>query len=193
MPESYREIVLEGPAGSALGFVEGFLAGRGLGAGEVFDAEREGFDCAPLRERLREIIHPSRAAVHLLVPERLAAAVRGGVQEARAQGLDVRLGDERPLRGARFRFRCAAYTPEHAARVRALFEPPPEGLALDPATRFEERREEGADQLEAYAPLHAFVLSGEGAVEGGIAAAVSLYRRLRLEELVELEPLDLIA
>ena len=46
MPERYVEMVIDGPSGWDIGFIRGYLRGKGQG-GMVLDAEEEGFDCKP--------------------------------------------------------------------------------------------------------------------------------------------------
>ena len=188
---TYHEMVIEGARGQAFGFITGYLAGQGK-KGEVFDAEREGFDCEPLRERVRELFRPSADTAHLLVPGSVAPLVRQAVEQAADRGMSLTLHEERRLSGARFAFRFNIYSRVHAARIRSLLEKPPRGASLTAESRFEETLRPEAKGVEAYAPEHDYELAGSGAVEGSVDAVVSLHRRCRTKQLIQLGKLEFL-
>jgi hypothetical protein len=188
MPASpYREIVLRGPQGWTQGYLAGYLRGSGLAAA-IYDAEREGFDCAGLRERVHDMLVHEKETIHLLVPEEAEGTVRAAAETAP----DLALEASRPLRGARFGFAFRTYSPEHARRIGEDFRHPPAGASLLPGARFEERRSQEAIGLELKGADHAYELEAEGEVEGEVPAVIGLYRRYRGEELVQLGPLRLL-
>jgi hypothetical protein len=168
MALQYRELVIEAPPGGV----------EGLVSETVFDAEREGFDCAPLKERVRELLGGAEVA-HLLVPD-----TRAG--EIRAAG--ARVLHERPLSGARFRFRVRAYSRPHGERLRGWFDPLPAGLVLSEDTIFTETVDPGAEGVESFAPAHDYTLDGSGTVIGSVPDLVAFHRRCRDEELIEAWP-----
>ena len=190
-PPSYHEVVLQGPQSWTQGYLAGYLRGSGLWSG-VYDAEREGFDCAPLRERVHDLFDPAEATVHLLVPEGAEATLREAVEIAGLEGTALRILLSRPLRGARFRFAFTIHSPEHAEPIRADFEQPPVGTSLLPGATFEVTRSPEPFELELKGVEHVYTLRGEGTVEGEIPAVLALYRRYREEELVELQGLHLV-
>lgn len=191
MARRYHEVVIEGARGRSYGFVEGFLVARGM-PGPIYDMEKEGFDCQPLRERVGELLYPSEQTYHMLVPEEQLPMVRQAAEEARARQLAVEIHHERPVGGARFGFRFRIYSPKHAAHIRAWFDAPPEGASLSDDSKFEEIVRPDAKGLEAYAPDHEYELRAEGAVVGAVDGVLSLYHRCRDEELVQLESLELL-
>ena len=191
MSERTVEMVVEGRRGWAEGFVEGFLRGRGR-SGEVIDAESEGFRVEGLREKMRGVLRPSRDTVHLLVPATLAADVRAAVEAAAASGASAAVLRERALAGARFSFSLRVCSRGHAGRIRGLFETLPDGVALSPDTTFHESVHPDDRGVELYAPAHEYELLGEGAVEGEVAGVVAVYRRCRSEELIAVEPAELV-
>jgi hypothetical protein len=178
----HHEVIVEGPRGIVFGFTLGYLAGRGL-TESVYDAEGEGFDCAPLRERLGDLLRPGTETVHLLVPEALLNEVRKAVEEANRTGHRMAVLSERPVE-ARFRFSFTTASREHAARLRGLLEKPGGGLRLAEESAFQERIDPGARGSEAYAPVHEYEAKGRGAVEGPVDALLDLHRRCRDEELL---------
>lgn len=187
----YREVVLQGPEGWTQGFVAGFLRGSGLGGG-IYDAEREGFDCAPLRERIHDLLDRATATVHLLVPEEAEPALRAAAQAAAGEGTPLRIELSRPLGGARFAFAFTIHSPEHAGRIRRDFELPPAGASLLPGASFEITRSGEPPELELKGVDHTYTLHAQGAVAGQIPAVLALYRLYREEELVHLEGLHLL-
>ena len=192
MGDRYHEVVIEGAKGRSYGFVEGFLVAKGM-VGRMYDMEVEGFDCEPLRERVRELFHPSEATHHALVPEQELPVFRLAAAEAQARNLAVSIHDERLVDGARFQFSFRIYSLIHAGRIRAWFDGLPAGVTLTDDTQFEEASNPDAKGMEAYAPEHEYELRGEGAVSGAVEGVIELYRRCRTEELVEVSALELLA
>jgi hypothetical protein len=186
----YHEVVVAGPAGFVFPFTLGHLQARGLG-GAVYDAEEEGFDCAPLRERLGEMLRPRMETVHLLVPTASLEAARRAIATGAEVGRTMSILSERPVRG-RFSFSFTIASREHAARIRGLLEEPGGGLRLADDTTFEERSDPHAQGSEAYSPAHEYEMKGRGSVEGPVDVLLGLYRRCRDEELIRLGNPELI-
>jgi hypothetical protein len=182
--DRYHEMVIEGPRGQALGFIFGFLSGRGL-TDEVFDAEADGVCCESFREKFRELLRPRRETIHLLVPHALVEPVKEALTLGRKRGFPLELLHERVVARLRFSFSFVVYSREHARRIRSWFERLPEGVTLSRKSVMSERVDPKARGVEAYAPLHDYELKGKGTVEGTVAGVVAVYRRCRDEELVE--------
>lgn len=182
MEARYRELLVEGPRGWTLGFIQGFL--RALGNdGTLFDAEEEGIDCEPFGERVHELIHRSEEILHLLVPESLLATVQRAVEDAAATGKQVSIQGERPLAGACFEFTSATYSKEHGKKIRRIFYQLPDGVELSEDTTFEETEDPEAE-VGAYAPAHKYELRCKGRVEGPVPGVLEVYRACREEGLI---------
>ena len=190
MDEKFYEITFEGPSGRTLGFVQGFLTARGEG-GRILDAYREGFDCESLRERIRELFHPSKQTYHLLVPADLVPTVDEAVKEGRSRGMEIGVLERRNLFGARFSFSFETFSRDHGAALRALFEKPPPGATIDDL-QIEETVHPEAKGVEAYAPAHEYQLEGKGTVQGELRAVLALHRQARDEELIKESQLEVI-
>ena len=188
---SYREFVLQGPEGWTQGYLAGYLRGSGLWAA-TYDAEREGFDCAPFRERVHDLLDRRSATVHLLAPEGAEPFLRAAVEAAAGDGPPLHLESSRPIAGARFAFSWTIHSPEHGARIRRDFEHPPGGASLVPGASFEEERSGEPPDLELKGVEHTYTLRASGTIAGPIPAVLALYRRYREEELVHLERLHLL-
>ena len=191
MSSRYHELVIEGPRGWALGFIQGFLRGRGVD-GRLLDAEKEGFDCEPLREKIRELLHPAAETSHLLVPEELVPMVREALGDADASARGLVLRHERPIGSARFGFSCAAYSRVDGQRIRDLFENLPEEVRLTAGTQFEETTDPEVQGPGLYAPAHGHEFKGEGGVEGALEGVLAIYRICRGEAMIRLGPAELV-
>ncbi len=99
----------------------------------------------------------------------------------------------RSVAGARFRFKIHVFSKEHAGRARAIFDGLPEGVALSPDASFEEIVDEGVRGVDLYAPVHAYEMKGEGAVEGDLEGVLAGYRTCRDDEQVHPEALHILA
>jgi hypothetical protein len=191
MAERYVEMVIDGPSGWDLGFIRGFLRGRALGGG-VLDAEAEGFDCGSLRERLREVLHPGRETLHLLVPEDLVPTVREAVAESKSAGHPMAIRHERPLTGARFKFEMRVSSREHGKRFLDRLQHLPAGARHAEGTRFDEKEDPNARGVELYAPTHEYELVARGGVEGDLLPVLELYRFCRGEDLIHQDGAELV-
>ncbi len=191
MPSRHLEIVLAGPRGYTLGFVQGFLAGGGV-SGEVLDAEAEGFDVATLREKLHEMLRPSVDTLHLVVPVRLVPAVRAAVAAATARDRRVAVRHERSLAGARFQFAFAVYVREHGPAIRSIFENLPDGVRLAEGSAIQEKTWEDGRGIEVYSPVHEYELSGEGLIEGDLTGVLRVHRACTDDERIRAGAVELV-
>lgn len=188
----YYEMVIEGPRGWGIGFLQGYLLGRGCRQ-EVLDAEEEGFDVESLREQIRELLRPTSEVLHLVVPASLAADVRRAVKGAASSGRLMTIRRERAITGIRFHFELSINSRRHASRLRRRLENLPDGAHLSKGTSITEIRDPDADGVEMYAPVHDYELRGDGGVEGDLEAVLPIYRLFRDEELVQVSGAELIA
>ena len=187
----YQEVVIEGPRGWGLGFLQGYMRGHGHDD-LVIDAEEEGFDCESFREQLREVLLPTEEILHLVAPNRLVPRIRKAVREAAGMGRRIAVKHARPLAGARFAFNFSIFSRPHAMRVRRLFDRLERGVHLTDGTRFEEIKNPDARGLEMYAPIHHYEMHGEGGVTGDLEGVLPLFRACRDEELVQVTRAELI-
>lgn len=180
----YVELVIQGHPGWGRGFVDGYFCARGE-VGRIFDAEAEGFQIAPLRERILDALDPSHGTLHLLVPENLTGLAREALESARRCAYEVEIVDQQDAWGATYDFEVDIYSREHAQRIRSLFEELPEGVELSADSRFKETVDPDAKGPESYAPVHDYELHGRGTVTGPVDGVVALYRRCRAEALIK--------
>lgn len=191
MTSRYCELVIHGPGGLTRGFLTGFARGRGHEE-PLFDAEAEGFDCSTLGERLHDLVRPSAQRLHLVAPTGLVPILREAVAAAQAEDWDVEIARATAIGGARFAFRFSIYSREEGGRLQEQLANLPEGLQLAESTAIEEKVHPEATGIEMYSPVHEYTLTGNGGIEGDVAAIVELYRDLRDEPLVQADHLALV-
>jgi hypothetical protein len=191
MAGRFVEVVVEGPKGWDLGFVQGFLKARGVES-PVLDAEAEGFDCSGFRERLEELLHPGRERLHLIVPHALETVLREALEASREGPHPLHLVARRAIRGAAFSFSFRIFSREVGARVKALLLHPPEEVLVQWTGPLEERIDPRARGAELYAPAHDYELTGEGICTGSLEGVLVLHRGLQREEPVHLRSLELL-
>ncbi len=191
MTTRYSEFVIDGTKGWDLGFVSGFLHGRGLG-GRIINAENEGFDCEPLREQLRKLFGSGLDTVHFLVPEDLVKIVEEAVSASGKASYPLVVRHKRTIAGADFNFSVHTYARKEGQLIRKTLENPPEGVRVTMGKPFEETVDPASVGVELYAPSHEYELEGRGTVEGALDGVIELYRFCRDEELVHQEKARLI-
>jgi hypothetical protein len=192
VPKRYHELAIEGPRHQGLGFVLGFMAGRGA-SGQIVNAEEEGFDCEPLRERIRELLNRSVETVHLLIPSRHIDLVREATTAAAEEGVGLTIVADRKVKEARFEFKLTIYSREHGERIRELFQELPDGVTMTTEEGFREEIRPGDDaELSGYAPVHPYALSAKGVIEGDVAGVLKLYRTCLAEDLIQTQPAQLV-
>lgn len=191
MGRGYIEWVIDGPTGSAAAFLEGYFSARGVDD-RILDAETEGFDVEPLREAVREMLHPGHERAHLLVPTSQEALVEEALRTAKARGIPLVPHARRTIALARFEFSAAAYSREAGARLRALFEKFPAGVFLRADRPFRERVDPDARATDVYAPAHAYELRGKGVVEGPVEGVIAMFRECAAEETLRIGKIEIV-
>jgi len=186
MAAKYWELVIDGPKGWDLGFLRGYLSGKGLD-GNLVDLEEEGFDCEPYREKIRELLNPEQDTLHVAVPEGALDGVTEALGESAAAGRPMTLRHRRPLSGAGFGFSLRVYSREHGARFLAFFRNLPAGARLVEEEPLREKQDPDSKGVELYAPSHDYELTGRGRVEGAFDAVLEAYRFCRREDLIHQE------
>jgi hypothetical protein len=180
---TYYELVVKGKEETIKAFLVGFVLGRNTRA-EVFFAKEHGFSA----EHLKEII-THKDYLHVLC----AAALRGPIASAISKAPEefgFELLQQHRIQRVRFTFRFETVSREMARRLKRLFSTLPKGARM---RRFEPKEmiDPEGKGLEGYAPLHDYRFSGEGEVEGDVPAVVRYANRLRENEFVEVEDLEI--
>ena len=158
----------------------------------MLDAEAEGFDCEPLKEKLRELLHPDRDTLHLLVPDSCRGTVMEALANSKGTSHPLELRHERAVTGARFHFTLKVYSKEHGEAIRTLFEQLPEGARLTPDSDLQVMLDPSAEGVELYAPTHDFELRGKGTIEGDLMPVLEVYRKCVEELLIHQEKAHLV-
>lgn len=186
MAEAFVEAVVRGPKGWDVGFLAGFLRGRGC-VGPLLDGEAEGLDCESLRERFSEWFDPRWDTAHLFLRAPDLPLLREAVAAASGGEGPLELLHEAPVAGLTFTFSFVVYSRELGARLRGLLEGLPAGAALGPGGELREQVDPEAEGVELYAPAHAYQLEGRGSVAGEFLPVLEVLRALRAFEQVQWE------
>lgn len=183
MNKEYVEVVLEGSFDLIKGFVIGFMEGRNISGGVVFeDAERVREGDALVR--LLRFVRLQEDQVHLIVD----AGIHELLEEAhqhRENELPIKIVSVRKIGGVWFEFRYRAYSPPAGEELEGLFRSLPEGLQLEGYEPRETVRP-SAKGIEAYAPEHAYEVEAAGKIRGPAKETIDFYNRLERYELIEL-------
>lgn len=188
----YVEMILAGPPVEARGFVCGYLAARGQTAGErCLFCEEAGIRSESFAAHVLEWSGLKLHLNHLLVDAALQARMVDAIGSCRER-LSLEVRSVRPVRGASFSFSYRVFDKNQGRRVRKLFDPLPDGLAVDPGYEpAESVWDDGVPDGALYSPEHEYELRGEGTVRGGVEAVLQLHRRAAAEPMVEVRGIEL--
>lgn len=185
MPAAFHELVVEGPRGLAVGYIEGFVRAKAPDA-TVLYAENEGFDVETLRERIRDMLHPGREWCHILVPADVVPLVQEAIAAAESNGLELVVRADRAIAKARFKFSFRVYARDVAARIRKFEERLPAGVTYSADTEICEIIDPSAAGVEAYAPAHEYEFRGDGEIHGPVDGVLEVHRMYGDEDHVDL-------
>ncbi len=184
------ELVIEGAAKAARGFVVGFAAGRGA-PHAVFVGDDLALEPASLGARLRDLFTAGSHHV-FLVPDDLAAPLEAAIRTCGAE-IGLRVERSRPIDSVGFTFGVEAYSPDVAADIRAAFiAARPPDVRIEELSESEERHPE-AHGAEPFAPLHEYIYRASGRFVGPPDAVIRIYRDARTRDFVEISALHIDA
>ena len=176
--QQYVELEIHGPAGEAVGFIEGFRAGTGDDR-PVWYSDRENVDLGSLIELLREKMSRD---LHVVLARDSAESVARALGESRILHLEVASLVEVDYAELSFECRCYSRTDAESMR-RVVEESLPEGVSLEDY-QVEERVDEEARGLELYSPTHHYVVFGGGRYVGDVAGIFELAHRLEDQDFI---------
>ena len=184
---AWQQLVIEGPAHEAHGFVAGVLADAGAAPESAEWAEALGLEHVSMRERVAAILGHGHHEVFL--PDPLADAVATALARG---GATAGLSLTRRLLVVRAHFGFHAETPSREARQRiraALVEALPPGAALEELHE-DEHEDPSARGVELYAPAHEYAYRASGRITGDPGAVFAVWRRARGTDFVHLDALE---
>jgi hypothetical protein len=188
----FVELILAGPPEAARGFVCGYLAARRQeGQERCIFCEERGIRSDSFAAHFLEWSGLRSHLNHLLVDAALQAGMVEALRRRRGQ-LSLEVRAVRPVRRAFFSFRFRVFDKRLGRRVRKMFDPLPEGLAMDPGYEPTETVwDDGVPDGGLYSPEHEYELKGEGTVRGEVEALLRLHRRAAAEPMVEVREIEL--
>ncbi len=179
---AYVEVEIRGAGERAVGFVEGFRAGRG-DARPVWYCDVQGVGHSGLLEALRQKLG---RLTHLVAPEDLARDLGAAIAASAALGLEV-AGSE-PVGEAEVEVEVECFSAEVGAELRRLaVSDLPAGVVLE-APRLEEKSDPDARGTEGYAPAHHYTLLASGRYVGPVEGVLAVVARLEGRDFVRLGP-----
>jgi hypothetical protein len=184
---SFHEVVIEG----SFKVAQGFMAGLRLGCGEelvCYYAAEEGVHCEKAGSRLKSLVSHHRD-IHLIVDTATRDRLRS-LAERMEQQAGLRLASSRHIRKGTFPFRYKAYAPRYTVEIKGILNTLPDGIRLEDFDA-EEKVDEHAIGVEAYAPAHDYEASGAGKITGRIDLLIEARRKLDEHPLVEAGRIEL--
>jgi hypothetical protein len=179
---TFCEIVIKGDDRDLIPYLSGFAVGtRARG---IHFAEEAGLHLEPLRERIRH-----HGEVHHVI---CTEALRGAVHDALAKAAPryhFEIKDERKIERATFAFKVETPSRQIAQAVTKVVAKPPRGVAV---TGFVPREvlDPSAKGAEVYSPVHDYLFSAEGTVEGDIGV-IEMRQKLSAIDFVECDDIEL--
>jgi len=184
---SERFVVVEfsGAGTQAVGFVEGFRLGRGSKA-PVWFAGREELGLEGFLTKLREAF---KVEVHAVMPDELADGLKAALADAPM--VDLEITDTKEVKSAALPFKFKCFSRDEADDVRAIIQKEhPEGVTLDDYEE-EEKVDPGAEGVELYSPVHAYIFEGKGTFRGEIAGVIVMAHKLAEDDFITASKIQL--
>jgi hypothetical protein len=182
MALSYRELVIQGSEDALRGFLWGFSTAKNIRHGLIF-CDDNPINTHHLREILK--LHPNyqhvvtRAAYH----KSLVAALK-------ATPMAFKIVSDKAVRKASFEFEFETSNKDVARSIKRLLARPPAGSkVVDYKPR--EIMDPSAKGVELYSPVHDYVFSGKGRIEGNIEKLLEIYKKFSAHEFIETEHIDI--
>jgi len=179
---TFCEIVIKGDDRDLVPYLSGFAAAaRARG---VYFAEEAGLHLKPLRER----IHHHGEVHHVICTEALRGVLHDALAKA-APRYRFEIKDERKVERATFSFKVETPSREVAKAVKDAVAKPPRGVAVTGFTPREVLNPD-AKGAEVYSPVHDYVFSAEGTVDGDIGV-IEMRQKLATIDFVECDEIEL--
>ena len=170
--ETFVELEIEGPAGEAVGFVEGFRLAHWGEAG-VWYATQENVELESFLDGIRSKLELER---HVILPKRLAERIKAALESSKT--LKIRVASMREIEHAELELHYEVFSRAEAAAVRPLVEDDlPKGVQLQ-GYKTHETVDEDAKGVELYGPVHDYTLKGSGRLTGDVPGVIKMARRL---------------
>lgn len=179
---TFCEIVIKGDDRDLVPFLSGFAVGaRARG---IYFAEEAGLHLKLLGERIRH-----HGEVHHVI---CTDALRGVIHDALAKAAPryrFEIKDERKIERATFSFKVETPSRDVAKAVKDAVAKPPRGVVV---TGFVPRETLNPDAkgAEVYSPVHDYVFSAEGAVDGDIGV-IEMRKKLAAIDFVQCDEIEL--
>lgn len=183
-PKPFFEVVFRGKPKVVRGFLSGLVLGSGHDA-DLFFSFLDGVHHEGKAEKLAEMVGIRATECHVIVDDRTSALLkRLGKRIPAETGLEITA--HRKIGSASVAFSYRAYAPRYDLEIRGLLDGLPAGLKLR-GFKHREKRDPGAEGVEAYSPTHDYEACGEGTVAGPVDLVIALRRRFAEFPLIQAE------
>lgn len=173
----YVQMELHGSKDEIIGFVEGMRLAT--------DSESVWFcsrDCFELESVLDSIKDKMGLETHVVMTRQLADTVTSFMEKSTVLGSKVAWVREIESAALSFEFRC--FAEDIGLSVRGVVEKfLPDDVVLEDYV-VEETRDDEAEGVELYSPVHAYVLAGKGRYVGGASGIFGLAKRLADQDFI---------
>ena len=179
---TFCEIVIKGDNRDLIPFLSGFAVGaRARG---IHFAEDAGLHLKQLGER----IHHHGEVHHVIGTDALRGVIHDALAKA-APRYRFEIKDERKIERATFSFKVETPSRDVAKAVKDAVAKPPRGVVV---TGFVPREtlDSDAKGTEVYSPVHDYVFSAEGAVDGDIGV-IEMRKKLAAIDFVQCDEIEL--
>jgi FtsZ-binding cell division protein ZapB len=186
--KTYYDLVLEGPEEVIMGFVAGFIKGRGLEGEAVIIPEGHIEKRSGLGQILK-LMHLKESESHLVAEQRLCTAIREAVNSEKEK-IAIKVVSYTEIISASFDFTLKAFSHRTAEEIKRALEDVPDDVKLE-YSKWQEEIRPDAREKEAYAPEHDYELHASGFVQGNPALIFTLHEKLEAIEMIEAGPIRL--
>ena len=191
MQKKFTELVVSGSFDLVKGFILGFRCGSGMEF-DYFFHHKSGIRRETIAEMVKELLELENY-IHLCLENDFVERFKEAAAKVKPLiGLEVK--KERRIKEARFNFSFSISNREAAQRVRETLANPPAGVHIEGYQPQEESHPEIENGSAGYAPLHPYLLKGQGTVTGEFGGVMELFlksKRMPESELMLLDNITL--
>jgi hypothetical protein len=160
------------------------MRGKGIKSGYIFTAKH------PFKSHfLKELIKYHGEVVHLICRSAIRPVIKAALNQA-PQEYELEFIDSRPVKKSTFEFRFETANRQVAGSIKRLLGRHPSGVKLVDY-KPEEIFDPDAKGAEGYAPLHPYVFKGEGIIVGEVEGVLKVYDKLKSNEFINCEEIDI--
>ena len=182
MVQNFSEIVIKGP----FFLVKGFLTGYSFGSDKIinyFFHRKSGIRRETLKDFIKEYFEFENY-VHLCIEDDALSKFISAIKKSHDKiGLSVE--SVKSIKSAGFSFSYEVFNEKMDKEINSLFEKSKKDVKI---IDFNPRKQKSVDAegIEAYAPIHAYISTGDGKVEGPFYHVMNLFLSIKRSKAADL-------